>query len=66
MSVVPPAAKGTTILTGLVGQVDCAKDGRTKSAEKLVMLTTPSVRVMVRRSERRGVDFKDMRAFLGE
>src|SRR6188474_797222 len=29
MSVVPPAANGTTILTGFVGQLPCAAAGRT-------------------------------------
>jgi hypothetical protein len=60
MSVVPPAAKGTMILTGRFGQVDCAKDGSANNAEKVVTLIAPSVRDKVPMSWRRGMDFKDM------
>jgi hypothetical protein len=60
MSVVPPAANGTMILTGRFGQVDCAKDGEANSAAKPVTLTAPSVRAKVRMSVRRGGDFNDI------
>jgi hypothetical protein len=53
MSVVPPAAKGTTILTGLLGQLDCARDG---SAAKL--LKPASARLRSKR--RRGVEVLGM------
>lgn len=53
MSVVPPAAKGTTIRTGLLGQLDCARAG---SDAKLLK----PARAKLLNKSRRGVEVRDM------
>jgi len=53
MSVVPPAAKGTTILTGLLGQLDCARAGI--AAKQLKVASA-----RLRSKRRRGVEVLDM------
>ena len=52
---VPPAAKGTTILTGLLGQLGCARAG---NAAKLLKPASAKLRSKRRRGvEVLGMDF---------
>jgi hypothetical protein len=56
MSVVPPAAKGTMMRTGLFGQPDCASAGVAASAAKALKPARQRLRLSALSKRRRGAD----------